>query len=94
MSEACTLRVFENKMLRLFGPKRDNVTEEWRKLNNEELNYLYSLASNVRVIKSRMRWTRRVACMGRREAHTGYWWGRLRVRDHLEDPCVDRRIIL
>jgi hypothetical protein len=46
-------------------PKRDEVTGEWRKLHNEELNYLYSLPNTVRVVKSRrMRWARHVARMG------------------------------
>jgi hypothetical protein len=60
------LRVFEKRMLRrIFGPKRDGVTDEWRKLHNEELNDLYSLPNNVRVIKSRiMRWAGHVAHMG------------------------------
>ena len=45
------LRVFENRVLRrVFGPKRDKVTGEWRKVHNEELNYLYSLPSIVRVV--------------------------------------------
>jgi hypothetical protein len=62
-------RVFENRMLRrIFGPKRDRVTEEWRKLHNEELNDLYS-SSNIRMIKSRMRWVGRVARMGERDAY-------------------------
>jgi hypothetical protein len=60
------LRVFENKLLRrIFGPRRDEVTGEWRRLHNEELNDLYSSSSIVRVIKSRkVRWTRHVARMG------------------------------
>jgi hypothetical protein len=46
------LRVFENRVLRIiFGPKRDEVTEEWRKLHNEELNNSYCSSSIVRVIK-------------------------------------------
>ena len=50
--------MFENRVLgRIFGPKRDEVTGEWRKLHNEELNNLYSSPNIVRVIKSRrMRW--------------------------------------
>jgi hypothetical protein len=58
--------VFENRVLRrIFGPKRDEVTGEWRKLHNEELRDLYSLPNNVRVVKSRMRWVRHVARMGK-----------------------------
>jgi hypothetical protein len=49
---------------RIFGPKRDDVTGEWIKLHNEELNGLYSLPNIVLVIKSRMRWVGHVACMG------------------------------
>jgi hypothetical protein len=58
--------VFENRVLRrVFGPKRDEVTGEWRKLYNEELSELYPLSKIVRVVKSRrMRWARHVAHMG------------------------------
>ena len=58
--------MFENRALRrVFGPKRDEVTGEWRKLHNEELNDLYSLLSIVRVVKSRrMRWAGHVERMG------------------------------
>jgi hypothetical protein len=45
--------VFEKRVLRIFGPERDEVTVEWRKLHNEELNDLYSLHNIVRVIRSR-----------------------------------------
>ena len=58
--------MFENRVLRrVFGPKRDAVTGEWRKLHNEELSDLFSLPNIVRVVKSRiMRLTRHVARMG------------------------------
>ena len=59
----------------IFGVRRDEVTGEWRKLHNEELNNLYCV------------W-------GRGEAYTGFWWGNLRERNHLEDAGVDGRIIL
>jgi len=79
------LRVFENRVLRrIFGPKRGEVTGEWRKLHNEELNDLYSSPNIIWVIRSkRMRWVRHVACVGKGEVHTGFWWGHLRERDHL-----------
>jgi hypothetical protein len=66
LREECRLRLFENKVLRrVFGPTRDEVTGEWRKLYNEELNDLYSLPNIVRVVKStRMRWAGHGARMG------------------------------
>jgi len=62
------LRVFENRVLRrIFGPKRDEVTGEWRKLHNEELKDLYCSSGIVRVIKSRkVRWAGHVARMRER----------------------------
>ena len=66
LREERRLRVFENRVLRIvFGPKRDEVTGEWKKLHNEELSDLYSLTNIVRVVKSRrMRWTGHMAPMG------------------------------
>ena len=72
LREERRLRVFEKRVLRrLFGPKRDEVTGEWRKLHNVELSDLYSLPNIVRVVKSRrMRWAGHVARMGeRRDAY-------------------------
>jgi hypothetical protein len=74
--------VFENRVLRrIFRPKRDEVTGEWRKSHNKELHDLYSSPSIIRIIKSRrMRWADHVAGMGRRETRIYYWWESQRER--------------
>jgi hypothetical protein len=84
------LRLFENRVLRrIFGPKRDEETGDWRKLHNEELHNLYSSPNIIKVIKSRrMRWARHVAQMGRRGMLVGYWWKIQKEIDHWEDQDV------
>ena len=96
LREERRLRVFENWVLwRIFGSERDDVTGEWKKLHNEELNNLYSSPNIFRVMKSRrMGWAGRVARIGEKRVHTGLWCGNLREREHLEDRGVDGRIII
>jgi len=96
LREERRLRVFDNRVLRrICGPKRDEVTGEWRKLHNEEINDLYSPSNIVRVIKSRrMRWEEHVERMGERRGVYRIWRGYLRERGHLEDSDIDWRIIL
>jgi hypothetical protein len=84
------LRVFENRILRrIFGPKRDEVTGEWRKLYNEELHNLYSSPDIIRQVKSRqMRWAGHVARMGEERKVYNFWWESPKEKDHLEDQGV------
>ena len=98
LTEKRRLRVSENRVLRrIFGPKRDEVTRNWRKLRNEELNDLHFSPNIVRVIKSRrMRWVGNVAsstfggqlrCI---QGFGGETWG----KKTLKGPGVDGRIVL
>jgi hypothetical protein len=96
LREERKLRVFENMVLRrIFGPRRDEVTGEWRRLHNEELNNLYCSLNSERVIKwRRMRWTGQVARMGEERGCIGSWWGNRREGDHWRDLGVDGWVIL
>ena len=79
---------------RTFRPKRDEIRGEWRKLNNEKLNDLYSSPNVFRVIKSRkMRFTGHVACEGREGVHSEFCCG-IREKDPFEGTGIDWRIIL
>jgi hypothetical protein len=66
-----------------FGPRRDEVTGDWRKLHNEELHNLYASPDIIRMIKSRrMRWAEHVVRMGRIGIDIKYWWGSQKDKDH------------
>jgi hypothetical protein len=77
-------RVFGNRVLRrVFGPRWDGVTSEWKRLHNKELYDMYS-PNVIRVNKSRrIRWTGHVALWRRGEVYREFWWGNLRERDLL-----------
>jgi hypothetical protein len=94
LREEHRLTVFENRLQRrIFRPKRDEVTGEWRKLHNEELIDLYS-SPNIRMNKSkRMRRAGHVARMGERGSYR-VSEGNHEGKTHVEDPGVDGRIIL
>ena len=90
------MRVFENRVLRkIFGPKRDEVRGEWRKLHNEELNDLYCSPNNIWVINSsRMRWAGNIARVGERRGVYRVLVGKPEGKNHLRERAVDGRIIL
>ena len=96
MREERRLRVFENRVLRrVFGLKRDEVTEGWRELHNEELSDLYSLPNIVQVVKSRrMRWARHVARMGQGGGVHRVLVGKPEGKRPLGRPDADGGIIL
>jgi hypothetical protein len=91
--EEHTLKVFENRRLRIFGPEREK-DGSWRKFHNDEFHSLYSSPDIVRVIKSRrIRWAGHVARMGEGR-DTGFWLGGPNVRDHWEYLGRDGRITI
>jgi hypothetical protein len=78
--------VFENRLLRISGPKREEIVGGLRKLHNEEFHNFYFSPEIIRMIKSRMmRWAGYVVRMGRGGMHIGFWWGSQKERVHQED---------
>jgi hypothetical protein len=88
LREEQRLKVFENRVLsKIFGPKRGEVTWEWRRLHNEELDDLYSSPNIIRVIKlRRIRWAAHVACMGQKRGAYRILVGRPEGRQPLGRP--------
>jgi len=95
LREKRRLRVFENSVLRrIFVPKRDEVTGEWRELNKEELNDLYSPTIVPVIIWRRMRWAEHVARMGERRGVYRVLVGKPEEMRPLGRPRRNGRIIL
>jgi hypothetical protein len=88
LREECRMRVFKNRVLRrIFGPKREEVRSEWRRIHNKELHALYSSADIIRMMKSRrVRWAGRVARMGQRSGAYRSLVGKPEGRRPLERP--------
>ena len=88
LREENRLGVFENRVLRnMFGPKRDEVTGEWRRLHNKKLHALYSSPNIIRVLKlRRIRWAGHVARMGDRRGAYTVLVGRPKAKRPLERP--------
>jgi hypothetical protein len=95
LREEHRLRAFEDSVLRrIFGPKREEVTVQWRELYSGELHNLYSPPDIIRQIKSRrMRWAGHVASMGGGETCTGFWWESPKEEDHMKDQGLGGRMI-
>jgi hypothetical protein len=88
-------QVFQNRVLRkTLGPNRDEITGEWRKLYNEELNDMYSSPNIIRVSKRKKVGRRTWHVEGKTEVPTGFLCRDLLYRDHFEDLAVDGRVIL
>jgi hypothetical protein len=89
LREEHRLREFENRVLRrIFRPKWDEVTGEWRRLHNKGLYHLYSSPNNIRVTTSRVkRLVGHVEHVGE-GVRTGFWWNNMRETDHLEEVGV------
>jgi hypothetical protein len=80
---------------RIFGPKRNELTWEWRKLQNEELNILHSSPNIIPVITQRkLRWAGHVARMGEKRVTYRILEGKPEGETHLQDPSISIRIIL
>jgi hypothetical protein len=95
LKEERKLRVFENRILRRIFRSKDEVTGEWRKLVNEEINDMWSSPNIFRAVQQIiMRCAGHIARMGERRGVYRVWCGSLRERDNLGDPGVDGRIIL
>jgi hypothetical protein len=89
LREEHRIRIIEIRVLRIFGPKRDEVIGGWRKLNNEEVHNLYSSPSKIIMIKTRrMRWTGHVARMRLKGMHIRYWWEIPKERGDQEDENI------